>query len=1819
MKNNLLAAFCLICSFQAENSRAQNPSNPCAADYWRAIQLQDPALFQQNEAFEQQVLQAFQQKNNSEGLVENVKTIPVVVHIIHENGVENLSDAQVQQAINWLNQALANQGNFNQGSGANTGIQLCLAQRTPDNLPTNGITRDQSPLTVMQMETQDQQVKNLNRWKPKDYVNIWVVRSICSNIYGCNVYGYANYPFAHGANNDGVVMEAAYLAELGKIAGLAHEVGHYLGLYHTFEGGCLNTNCLVNGDRICDTPPDQSTASVPCGEFFSSCSTDTQSGPFTTDQPDMSWNFMDYGILACFHDYTADQSTRMNATLDGIRNSLLESKGCLPPCPAPTLAAFTASATSVAVGETVFFNNTSQNALGYTWTLNGVPFGNQPNAGYTFTTPGVYTVVLSAQPLNSSLCDATTAQTTIEVYCDVTASFTPGELTPDQDETLFLSNTSQNATQIEWFVDGVSQGSVLDSIVFTTVGTHEIMLVTSNGICGDTATESVYVLGVCVQKTFEYSIHSPNYANPANFSGVTISTLTEGNLVLLGTGSTGFFDHAPFLVKLKPNGDILWTKKLGLDSTAVYDAVSSATPDGGFVVFISENDWDDISLYYKYLAKFSADGSLIWCKQLLEGSVNYISDLLVYPNGDILLSSAAALSKFSANGTLIWSKDYFGIKQLTLYPDGGFIALEPPFMMRFNAMGNIIWRRLFDSSLALQLNTVLAMPDGSIFAGGELSTNFPSVFHGGLLKLDPNGETIWSKTYRQIPVSTYQFECMTQSPGGNLIIAGYAWADNPGIADFYPYQLLLEMDLDGNILWSRHRPEDFHVSDLASLNGGGYIVTGERQSSLLSTNKHIRVLKTDGFGRTAGCPESPKIVDAYPLTVSNTSLNFNNPANKQLEIVPMALPVEDEPWVIDTFCAPECQQSFEICNNNLDDDGDGLFDCLDAECDCEEDKCQPKQGNIWYIGYNAGLDFSENPPKMLFDGQTNCINNAATMCDVEGNLLLYTDGIKVFNRFHQPMPNGELQIPFTVNHCIILPHPGDPSQYYVVVNYMGGLIYTSLVDMNLDEGRGDLLPLQKNFPLASLSSGLAAVKACSFKGFWLTARTLEVESRILSFRLDINGLNTSPVASNTGQPVGSVGQIKFSPDGQFLACTYVSINSFDSFYVSSYRFDPYSSGQAFNPSVLGAYKLPFGTYGVEFSPNGRFLYVSGEFQGSGRLLQFDLEAGDLAAVKNSQVQLAVFSNKNIRFLQLAPNGKIYAPSDPINTFPPINNKLDVIHKPDLPGLDCQYQHEGLELSGLSLSQGVSFGLSNVIASYFEKPQKPIFGPNAPDTICELNVPIQYQLIDVQCEVDPISWQVEGLNAQIQPNYQYASVRYLAPGSGRLIVTTFSACGMASDTLDVLVIEPLNQALDLGPDLVVCQNGVFSFNAGSGFAKYQWSDGTADSTVTTLFPGKYWVNVWDACGNKQSDTITVSIAPGSVLDLGPDLPQQCAGFSASYQRPASFVAWQWSPNDFLSCTDCPNVTLSPQASGQWVIIGQTAEGCISVDTLGATIRDTLLFSRDTSICSGQLLSLYGAQLPADTTAQFLFPNSGVGCDTLLTINVLGIETASSEIDTTICADALFDFNGNLLPPDTVAVFYFASTAACDSVVTVRVEGFPPLSLALPMDTTIRVGASVLLEAEVEGTGTLDFVWSPTDALSCGDCPNPLANPLDTITYTLAVTDANGCIVQESVTLRVNEECRVRIPTAFTPNGDGSNDVFRPVLDPCVRSVRLWQILNRWGEVVLTQLNFPANDPNLGWDGVRDGKAHPSDVLVWVAEFEFYDGRIERQKGEVTLIR
>ncbi len=259
-------------------------------------------------------------------------TIPVVIHIISPPGTpigtgNNLTDQQVEAGLALLNDAFANRGAFQTTNGQDIGIQFCLARRTPDGQPTNGITRHESNLvadaacspfgTNMDNEAA---IKKIVAWDCKQYLNIWLVTDLYNADFGCSLAGFAYFPGAP-CTLDGIVQESRYWTTVGGTTVTAHETGHYFGLYHTFQGGCKNDDCLVDGDRVCDTPPDGSNSFAPCNT--NSCHTDSP------DLPDDNSNYMDYSSCAPVH-FTVGQRDRMRSGLELSRKTLLESNGCEP-------------------------------------------------------------------------------------------------------------------------------------------------------------------------------------------------------------------------------------------------------------------------------------------------------------------------------------------------------------------------------------------------------------------------------------------------------------------------------------------------------------------------------------------------------------------------------------------------------------------------------------------------------------------------------------------------------------------------------------------------------------------------------------------------------------------------------------------------------------------------------------------------------------------------------------------------------------------------------------------------------------------------------------------------------------------------------------------------------------------------------------------------------------------------------------------------------------------------------------------------------------------------------------------------------------------------------------------------------------------------------------------------------------------------------------------------------------------------------------------------------------------------------------------------
>lgn len=258
-------------------------------------------------------------------------TIPVVVHVVSPPGTpigqgNNITEQQVEEGLESLNLFLSNSGQFRSPDGFDTDIEVCLAKRDPQGMPTNGITRYFSDLVNEAncnpgfSSANDAELKRGRSWNCREYLNIWLVTNIFDQGGGCGVAGYAYFPGA-GCNVDGIVMESRYWRNANSISIAAHELGHYLGLYHTFDGGCQNGDCMINGDRVCDTPPDDSPAFAPCNT--NSCNTDNP------DLVDDNYNVMDY--TACGPEkFTLGQIDRMHAVLQSTRSALTQTINCLP-------------------------------------------------------------------------------------------------------------------------------------------------------------------------------------------------------------------------------------------------------------------------------------------------------------------------------------------------------------------------------------------------------------------------------------------------------------------------------------------------------------------------------------------------------------------------------------------------------------------------------------------------------------------------------------------------------------------------------------------------------------------------------------------------------------------------------------------------------------------------------------------------------------------------------------------------------------------------------------------------------------------------------------------------------------------------------------------------------------------------------------------------------------------------------------------------------------------------------------------------------------------------------------------------------------------------------------------------------------------------------------------------------------------------------------------------------------------------------------------------------------------------------------------------
>ncbi len=356
----------------------------------------------------------------------------------------------------------------------------------------------------------------------------------------------------------------------------------------------------------------------------------------------------------------------------------------------------------------------------------------------------------------------------------------------------------------------------------------------------------------------------------------------------------------------------------------------------------------------------------------------------------------------------------------------------------------------------------------------------------------------------------------------------------------------------------------------------------------------------------------------------------------------------------------------------------------------------------WYFGTYAGLDFNSGSPEFLLDGQIRTVEGCETFSDKDGNLLFYTEGNNVWNRFHEIMPNGtQLGGSFsTTQSALVVPNPSNQNIYYIftpddVLAYKlekpSGFNY-SIVDMSRDGGRGDLV-VKNSVLLAQGSEKVTAIRNPDGNFFWVITH---FRDSFYAYRVDAGGVSETPVVSQVGPLIDDFenfrGSIKASPSGGKIAIAHTILKPV--YEGSLYLFDfNVNTGRVNNPVELNDERV---YYGVEFSSNSTKLYASGlliegpEDLGNLDIVQFDLNTADIS---NSIYTVDTFpdgyGNEISGSLQLAIDKKIY------HAVP--NSKLSVIRTPNLNGVNCDFRLFEVDLGDRS----ATYGLPPFIQSFFE--------------------------------------------------------------------------------------------------------------------------------------------------------------------------------------------------------------------------------------------------------------------------------------------------------------------------------------------------------------------------------------------------------------------------------------------------------------------------------------------------------------------------------------
>lgn len=340
------------------------------------------------------------------------------------------------------------------------------------------------------------------------------------------------------------------------------------------------------------------------------------------------------------------------------------------------------------------------------------------------------------------------------------------------------------------------------------------------------------------------------------------------------------------------------------------------------------------------------------------------------------------------------------------------------------------------------------------------------------------------------------------------------------------------------------------------------------------------------------------------------------------------------------------------------------------------------------------------------------------------------------------------------------------------------------------------------------------------------------------------------------------------------------------------------------------------------------------------------------------------------------------------------------------------------------------------------------------------------------------------------------------------------------------------------------------------------------------------------------------AIASVNRTSNNRPKMRVSYCKSPDRPFDYT---WTPGTYMSdsTVQSPVVYITKTTSIQVTGIG--GSDCPMKDSLTITvpIHDYEIFPKDTSICLGQPFGLIAA-------------GTFSGVSWYEYDSATNVFTTPTTLSCSGCNDPNTIPNPTATPTDTgmYAVVYTDKDGCQDTLyMYVTVRPLPPVTVLNPDTVVMAYGT----QANLLASGAYLYTWMPSGTLNNPNLVNPIATPQAPTMYYVYGVNEDGCRNIDSVYVDIDFSANLFVPTAFTPNGDGKNDLFK-VSNVTFQRLQEFKIYNRWGQEI-----FSTNDIKVGWDGHWRGQPQDMGVYQYIIKVAIPDGTIKTYKGNVTLVR